>query len=94
VTGVQTCALPIFKWQGAHAGGKDGVNNSQNIGICMLGDFSHRLPTPAALKSLELLLADLRSRFPIAANRLYAHTEFTGSECPGPYLIDWVKKHR
>lgn len=83
-----------LKWQGAHAGGKDGANNVQNIGICMLGDFSRRPPTPAALKSLELLVADLRSRFPIAANRLFAHTEFTGSECPGPFLIDWVKKHR
>lgn len=83
-----------LKWQGAHAGGKDGANNTQNIGVCMLGDFSHRPPTPAALKSLELLVADLRGRFPIAANRLYAHSEFTGSECPGPFLLDWVKKHR
>ncbi|MCC6407291.1 MAG: N-acetylmuramoyl-L-alanine amidase [Planctomycetes bacterium] len=83
-----------LKWQGAHAGGKDGSNNTQNIGICMLGDFQRRPPTPAALKSLELLVADLRARFPIAANRLFAHTEFTGSECPGPFLFDWVKKHR
>ena len=83
-----------LKWQGAHAGGKDGANNTQNIGICMLGDFLHRPPTPAAMKSLELLVADLRGKFQIPTSRLFAHTEFTGSECPGPFLIDWVKKHR
>jgi hypothetical protein len=83
-----------LKWQGAHAGGKDGVNNAQNIGICMLGDFARRAPTPAALKSLELLIADLRARFPISASRLYAHHDFKDTDCPGPFLIEWVKKHR
>jgi hypothetical protein len=83
-----------LRWQGAHAGGKDGTYNAQNIGVCLLGDFRVRPPTPAALKSLELLLADLRDKHKIPTSRVYAHTEFTGSVCPGPFLIDWVKKHR
>ncbi|MCE9594903.1 MAG: peptidoglycan recognition protein family protein [Planctomycetes bacterium] len=83
-----------LRWQGAHAGGKDGMYNAQNVGVCLLGDFRVRPPTPAAMKSLELLIADLREKHKIAASRVYAHTEFTGSVCPGPFLIDWVKKHR
>ncbi len=83
-----------LRWRGAHAGGKDGENNEQNIGICMLGDFLKRPPTPAAMKSLELLIADLRQKYNIANSRLFSHHEFTGTDCPGPFLIDWVKKHR
>ena len=38
---------------GAHAGGYNAVST----GICMLGTFSSRLPTPAAMNALERLLA-------------------------------------
>jgi hypothetical protein len=38
---------------GAHVGGF----NAGNIGICLLGDFSSRLPTPAARRSLVLVLS-------------------------------------
>jgi len=80
-----------LKWQGAHAGG---ANNAQNIGICVLGDFERRGPTPAALKSLELLVADLRDRFRIREGRLYAHRELNTTSCPGDALTAWVKSHR
>lgn len=80
-------------WQGAHAGGPGGTNNTQNIGICMLGDFAKRAPTPAALKSLELLVESLRTQYRIPAARVYAHKEFTTTQCPGPALSAWLKSH-
>ena len=80
-----------LRWQGAHAGGPGGVNNTQNIGICMLGDFLKRPPTPAALKSLELLIESLRGQYKIPATRVYAHKEFTTTQCPGPALSAWLK---
>lgn len=80
-----------LNWQGAHAGG---ANNAQNIGVCLLGDLERRAPTQAALKSLELLVADLRQRFKIRENRLYAHRELNTTTCPGDALTSWIKAHR
>ncbi len=80
-----------LRWQGAHAGG---ANNAQNIGICLLGDLERRPPTPAALKSLELLVTDLRQRFKIRDSRLYAHRELNTTSCPGDALTTWIKAHR
>jgi len=83
-----------LEWQGAHAGGVNGTNNRQNIGICMLGDYAHGSPRPAALKSLELLLEDLRARYRIPASRVYPHREFGTTICPGPALTQWIDAYR
>jgi hypothetical protein len=80
-------------WQGAHAGGAGGANNTQNVGICMLGDFRRGTPTPAALKSLQLLIDSLRVDYKIPSARVYPHNEFTTTECPGPALTKWLKNH-
>jgi len=80
-----------LRWQGAHAGG---ANNAQNIGVCLLGDLERRAPTAAALKSLELLIDDLRQRYKIRANRLYAHRELNTTSCPGDALTKWIERHR
>jgi len=80
-------------WQGAHAGGSGGMNNTQNLGVCMLGDFLKRSPTPAALKSLELLIDSLQSQYRIPSSRVYGHNHFTTTECPGPALKKWLKAH-
>lgn len=80
-----------LEWQGAHA---RGANNHQNLGVCLLGDFAKHPPSPAALKSLELLLDDLRERYRIAPMRIYAHKELTPTVCPGPALTRWVASYR
>lgn len=81
-----------LQWQGAHAGD---TNNVQNIGICLLGDLERRPPKPAALKSLELLLNDLRQRFRIPASRVYGHSELKSSTvCPGQTMLAWIRKYR
>ncbi len=82
-----------LQWQGAHAGGANGMNNTQNIGICMLGDFLKRPPTPAALKSLELLIDSLKDQYRIPGSRVYPHKHFTTTQCPGPALTSWLKNH-
>lgn len=83
-----------LQWQGAHAGGANGMNNTQNLGICMLGDFLKRPPTPAALKSLELLVESLRDQYKIPASRVYPHKHFTTTQCPGPAITNWLKAHK
>ena len=83
-----------LKWQGAHAGGSGGVNNVQNIGICMLGNLVKRPPTPAALKSLQLLLENLCEKYRIQKSRIYVHNELVTTVCPGAPLTAWVKKFR
>ena len=80
-----------LEWQGAHAGGS---NNHQNIGICMLGDFERRAPTAAALKSLQVLLDDLRGRFRIPAERVAPHNTYGSTRCPGPARTAWLKKYK
>lgn len=80
-------------WQGAHAGG---ANNHQNIGVCLLGSFESPAarPTPAALKSLELLLDHLRVEYRISATRVFTHRDFKETACPGPALTSWVRAYR
>jgi len=80
-----------LQWQGAHAGD---TNNVQNIGVCMLGDLERRPPTPAALKSLELLLDHLREQYRIPGSRVYPHNELKTTRCPGPAMTAWIKKYR
>jgi hypothetical protein len=82
-----------LQWQGAHAGGSGGINNLQNIGICMLGDFKKRSPTAAALNSLQLLIDSLRDQYKIPTSRVYPHKHFVTTECPGPSLTAWLKSH-
>jgi hypothetical protein len=60
----------------------------------MLGDFLKKSPTPAALKSLEVLLDDLRATYKIPRGRIYPHKEFTTTQCPGPAITAWLKSYR
>ena len=78
-------------WQGAHA---RGANNKDNIGVCMLGDFSKRTPSPAALASLQRVLDDLRARYNVPGSRVYLHKELTSTDCPGSALSAWVTRYR
>lgn len=78
-------------WQGAHA---RGANNRDNIGVCLLGDFSRRSPSPAATAALQRVLDDLRSRYSVPGTRVYLHKELTSTDCPGPALSAWVVRYR
>ena len=79
-----------LKYQGAHAGGNDNV---ENIGICLLGDFDHELPDPRAERSLEELVASLRQEHRIPKKALYGHQRFKATQCPGKHLMAWVARN-
>lgn len=80
-----------LEWQGAHARGD---NNVRNLGICLLGDFHHRPPSPAALAALEALLEELRAKHGLARSSVVCHRDLVNTVCPGDALASWVKGYR
>jgi len=73
------------KW-GAHCGNSpDNQYNNYGIGICLVGDFTKDLPTPAQLASLNRLVRDLMASCDIPAHCVIAHREAPGAatDCPG-----------
>lgn len=76
-----------IRYQGAHASGD---NNRGNIGICMLGNFLHgrggQGPTPAQVAAMRGLVASLLQRYQIVPDRIYCHSDFKPTQCPGPLM--------
>ena len=83
-----------LQWQGAHAGGVDGVNNIENIGICLLGNFQEERPSAQSVASLQGLLDNLRKRFGIPLGAVHGHQLYKSTACPGRYLQPWVEAYR
>lgn len=76
-----------LRYQGAHASGD---NNRSNIGICLLGNFLHgrngQGPTPAQVTSMRGLVVNLMQRYQFGADRIYCHSDFKATQCPGPLM--------
>jgi len=81
-----------IRWQGAHAG--DSKKNRRNLGVCLLGDFNQGAPTPDARVALRGLLDDLREVHKIPLSKVYMHSDFSNTECPGQHLSAWVRSYR
>ncbi len=79
-----------LEFQGAHAGGN---NNVGNIGICLLGNFELRRPSPAACAALRRLLDALRAEHSIPKSRVYPHDRFKTTDCPGRQLRAWLRTY-
>ena len=79
-----------LKYQGAHASG----NNPNNAGISLIGDFNHRMPSTAQMRSLTSLLATLRKTHKIPASKVYGHTHLGQTQCPGKKLKSWLERYR
>jgi hypothetical protein len=79
-----------LRWQGAHAGG---ANNRGNIGICLLGEFLHKDPQPAAIQALEKLIEELRSQYGIPRSQVFPHNELGKTACPGPWLSHYLERY-
>jgi N-acetyl-anhydromuramyl-L-alanine amidase AmpD len=82
-----------YRWSrqltGAHAGRpRPDVNlmNERGIGICLVGDFNRRPPTPRQIASLHRLVDWLCARLSIPANRVLVHRDIRGTECPGKHF--------
>ena len=70
--------------QGAHV--KD--YNSGNIGILVLGNYERQRPTPAAVQTLDRLIAAQMDAHRLNLDRVYTHREWASTACPGRYLQD------
>ncbi len=80
-----------FRWRkqipGAHCGGTSGNwANKDGIGICLVGNFSYRVPTARQMQSLLKLVRFLQRRYRIPTSRIYGHNTTPGARvtaCPG-----------
>jgi LysM repeat protein len=83
---------PRWKRQqnGAHCNA--GGMNEHGIGICLVGDFTHRRPSDAQLASLAALVEQLRGYYRIPSTRIIRHRDVRGksTECPGD-SFPWVR---
>ncbi len=73
------------KW-GSHTGGTpDNDYNNRGIGICLVGDWSARLPTSAQLASLRKLVIYLARTYHISLRDVIGHRDAPGAKtaCPG-----------
>lgn len=83
-------------WQqkhGAHAGHlppddeqERNVYNEFGIGICLVGNFNHRAPTPAQMEMLARLVAKLRDQYNIPEDAIMGHRHVRSTACPGQYF--------
>jgi len=80
------------KW-GAHCGGTpNNEYNNYGIGICLVGDFRHGMPTPAQLASLRRLVYHLVARYHIPPESVVGHRQCpnANTQCPGKTLLLWI----
>ncbi len=83
---------PVQKW-GAHTGGTpDNEYNELGIGICLVGNFTHTMPSEAQLASLRNLLAYLMATYDIPPDHVIGHRDAPNAktECPGDELWKYV----
>lgn len=78
-----------YEWEeGAHTVGQ----NSQSIGICLVGHFDIELPTAQQAATLGDMLASVCSRYNIDGNEIWAHRNFANKSCFGRLLSDdWAR---
>ena len=88
---VQVGRLPIY--QGAHCLGE----NSDSIGICLVGSFTNRYPTDEQVKALELLLTWLCHAYKLDPNRegvITGHRDWLATSCPGSKFYELLPSIR
>lgn len=65
--------------QGAHV--KE--HNHANLGVMLMGNFERQRPTPAAIETLDRLVAAEMRRFSVPITEVRTHREFSPTACPG-----------
>jgi len=73
------------KW-GAHAKTPDNRFNDYGIGICLVGNFDTRKPSPQQLKQCAKLISYLMKTYRIPASNVVGHRDTKATECPGRYV--------
>jgi len=79
-----------FRWReqrtGAHCKTPNNWANEKAVGICLVGNFNHTVPTARQMQSLLKLISFLQRRYGIAQSRIYGHNTTPGARataCPG-----------
>jgi LysM repeat protein len=69
--------------KGAHCNA--GGMNQHGIGISLVGDFTHRPPSPSQLEALAALISRLQAYYRIPSHRVIRHRDVVGktTACPG-----------
>lgn len=75
--------------QGAHA---RGLNNLNNLGIAVIGDFNDHLPETKQLNTLANFIRDMQDKYSISKSRIYGHQQFVNTQCPGKKLSAWLSR--
>ena len=76
------------KYQGAHCG-----DNTNNLGISVIGDCHRQLPNPRQLRALKSFLDDQASRFSVPKDRIFGHRDIKRTICPGDQLYGWLQSY-
>lgn len=72
--------------EGAHCVGQ----NTQSIGICLVGDFTKQEPPEGQIQTLVYLIKDIYKRYgPLP---IYGHKDFNSTSCPGKLSIEKVRE--
>lgn len=78
--------------QAAHCKGYNNndwdIEANASIGICLAGNFDVTFPTSEQIKSLELLLLRLTTKYSIPKEKIVAHRKFASKTCFGRNLPD------
>ena len=79
-----------FRWRqqrtGAHCKTPNNWANESAVGICLVGNFNHTVPTARQMQSLLKLISFLQRRYGIAQSGIYGHNTTPGARataCPG-----------
>lgn len=65
-------------------------HNTANIGVCVIGDYTNRLPTVAALSSLAWLYGEANRRKGSTLT-VYGHRDLGSTACPGTKFYKHLK---
>ncbi len=63
-----------------------------NVGICLLGNFEVERPSPAALATLDRLVAEIRTHYKLPATAVKPHSYWKGTLCPGRNMEPWLAR--
>ena len=76
--------------QGAHVSG----GNKNNLGISVVGEFEHKMPSAKQLATLKSFIEDMRSKYKVSRKRVYGHRDIKASICPGSQLYGWLQRYK
>lgn len=62
--------------------------NGDSYGICLIGDFTSRVPSAAQMASTKQLVQDVANG--LGPMRLAKHRDFGGTACPGDTWAQWI----